>query len=1063
MKKIALLLAIFAFGLQAAIAQTKEITGTVTSAEDGSSIPGVSVSVKGTTLGTITNIDGEYTLKVPQDATTLIFSFVGMQSLEAPISGAEVNAQMEADVVGLNEVVVTAFGISKAKKALGYAATDVSPEDAIQKSEPDLFRSLDGKIPGVQINASSSTPGSSTKVLIRGNSSFLGNNDPLYVVDGIPYSNTEVTTGGVSARLTNAGAYGTGLSTLDPNNIESMEVLKGAAAAALYGSRAANGVVLITTKSGRKGQAASQKGLEVTVTSSYSLEQVASLPDYQNSYGQGSNFLYSNANGSWGPSFASLDSIATWSNYLAAYPEMAEKQPYQAYPNNVKDLFGTGSLFDNSVNIASNNDKGNVNLTISRLEQDGYIPHSEFERSSFSVGGNQKLENGLTVGGSISFSRTIQEGPFFGAGNYGGSVSSFARTLLMPRNIDAPGLPYETPDGRGLFPFSTSTVDNPLWSWKYNKIKSIMDRTVTTINAGYDFTDWLSASYQFGWNNFRMDRKQVINIGSVGPSDFAGAGQIKNDIYQTEELESNFNVTLNRTFGTDYDLRLVLGHNFNQRSIYRDEATGNKMIFKGIYNVDNTQEQIAEEYQSRRRLWAVYADLMFGYKNYAFLNFSLRNDHSSTLPVEHQSYFYPAVTASFVFTDALEINPKILNFGKVRAGWGRVGNDASPYYVNGTYLQDTPFDGRPIMLLPTISYDPELKPEFTSELEFGTELQFFNSRIGIDFTWYDRRTTDQIAPLSLPSSTGTRQYYTNFGELKNEGIELGVNLVPISLKNSFKWDIYATYSKNDSEVISLIDGTEQITLPTGSTSEPQPTLKPGYPYGFLRGSVIARAEDGTPLVNPSTGSYMEASELGDLGDPNPDFIASINNTFSYKGVSLGMKFDARVGGVISSGPASDLLGRGVTKDTEDRLGTRILPGILADPDTKAPLVDASGNTIPNTIQLQENDLWFASASTEPTFAMNSVDEFRMFDATVFRLSEVILAYDIPRNWLRETFIGSLNLSVIARNLWHYAPGFPEHTNYDPGSNAFGSGNVQGIDRESAPSTRRIGFNIKLTF
>ena len=1063
MKKIALLLAIFAFGLQSVFAQTREISGTVTSADDGSSIPGVSVSVKGTTLGTITDLDGKFILKVPQEAKTLVFSFVGMQAQEVAITGSSVKVVMQSDVVGINEVVVTAFGISKAKKALGYAATEVSPEDAVQKSEPDLFRSLDGKIPGVQINASSATPGSSTKVLIRGNSSFLGNNDPLYVVDGLPYSNTEVVTGGTSARLTNAGAYGTGISTLDPNDIESMEILKGAAAAALYGSRAANGVVLITTKSGSKKQRPSQKKFEVTLSSSSSIEQIAALPDYQNSYGQGSNFLYSNANGSWGPAFGSLDSIATWSNYRAAYPEMGAKQPYQAYPNNVKDLFRTGSILDNSINIASYNDKGNLNVTVSRLMQDGYIPHSEFERTSFSVGGNQKLDNGLTVGGTISFSRAIQDGPFFGAGNYGGSVSSFARTLLMPRNIDAAGLPYETPDGRTLFPFSATTVDNPLWSWKYNKINSIMDRTVTTVNLGYDFTKWLSASYQFGWNQYELDRKQVINIGSVGPGDFAGAGQIKNDVYQTEELESNFNITLKREFGTDYDLQVVLGHNANQRSIYRDDATGNKMIFKGIYNVDNTQEQTAGESQSRRRLWAVYADVMFGFRNYAFLNFSLRNDHSSTLPVEHQSYFYPAVTTSFVFTDAIDVNPDIINFGKIRASWGRVGNDASPYYVNGTYLQDTPFDGRPIMLLPTTSYDPELKPEFTTEIEVGTELRLFKSRIGIDFTWYDRRTTDQIAPLSLPASTGSRTYYTNFGELKNQGIELGLNLVPVNLANSFKWDVFATYSKNVSEVISLIEGIEQITLSTGSTSEPQPTLKPGYAYGFLRGSVIARDEEGNPLVNPSTGAYMEASELGDLGNPYPDYIVSINNTFSYKGISLGAKFDARIGGVLSSGPASDLLGRGVTKDTEDRLGTRILPGVLANPDTHTPLLDGSGNKIPNTIQLQENDLWFASASTAPTFAMNSVDEFAIFDATVFRLSEVILGYDVPKAWLRETFIGSLNLSVIARNLWHYAPGFPEHTNYDPGSNAFGSGNVQGIDRESAPSTRRIGFNIKLTF
>jgi TonB-linked SusC/RagA family outer membrane protein len=965
----------------------------------------------------------------------------------------------------LDEVVIMGpMGINRPARSVGFGQSIVDPNEAIQKAEPDLFRSLNGKIPGVQINAASATPGSATKILIRGNSSFLGSNDPLYVVDGIPYSNTEVTTGN---RLMTAGAYGTGISTLDPNDIESMEVLKGAAAAALYGSRAANGVILISTKSGSKKLRPSQKKFEVTLTSSYTTETIASLPEYQNSYGQGSNFNWSNANGSWGPAFGSAgnETIPTWANYLSAYPEMGATQVYKAYPNNVSGLFKTGYIFENSVNLMSFNDKGNFSTTVSHLQQDGYVPYSEFERTSFSVGGNQKLDNGITVGGVISFSRSVQDGPFFGAGNYGGSVSSFARTLLMPRNIDAVGLPYETPDGKSLFPFSSTTVDNPLWSWKYNKINTVMDRSVVSVNAGYDFTKWLSAYYQFGWNQYEMDRKQVINIGSVGPGDFAGQGQIINDNYTTQELESNFNLTFKHKFGDDFDLKAVLGHNANQRSTIRMNATGNKMIFKGIYNVDNTQEQTAGESHTKRRLWALYTDILLGYKNYAFLNFSLRNDHSSTLPTEHQSYYYPAVTGSFVFSDAFAVNPDILNFGKIRASWGRVGNDASPYYVNGTFLQDTPFDGRPIMLLPTTSYDPELKPEFTTEFEMGTELMFFRNRIGIDFTWYNRSTTNQIAALSLPSSTGARTYYTNFGELNNNGVELGLTLVPVDLKNSFRWHIYATYSKNTSKVVSLIKSMEdfQITMSTGSTSEPQPTLKEGYPYGYLRGSVIARDKDGTPLVNPSSGAYMEATELGDLGNPYPDYRVGVTNTFSFKGVSVSALFDARVGGVLVSGPASDMLGRGVTKDTEDRLGTRILPGILADPNTHEPILDANGNKIPNTIQLSENDLWFASASTAPTFAMNGVDEFATFDATVFRLSEISLGYDFPKEWLRRIFIGSVNLSIIARNLWYYAPGFPKYTNYDPGSNAFGAGNVQGIDRESAPSTRRIGFNIKLTF
>ena len=1071
MKKIALLFSCLLISIGLVTAQTQKITGTVISDDDGETVIGASVIVKErTTIGTITDIDGNFSLDVPEGDFTLLISYVGMAPKEVKAVAQHMTIILSANLQ-LDEVVVTAMGVLRSARSVGYGQTAVDPESAIQKAEPDLFRALQGKMPGVQVNASSATPGSATKIVIRGSSSFFGKNDPLYVVDGVPYSNPEYNSGDASSnsdRLTNSGAFGSGISTLDPNDIESMDVLKGAAAAALYGSRAANGVILITTKSGSKKARPSQKKFEVTLTSSLTTESIASLPNYQNTYGQGSNFLYSNANGSWGPAFGGdLKEIPTWSNYLAAYPDMGATQPYQAYPNNVKDLFQTGSMWDNSVNIMSQNDKGNFSTTVSNLSQDGFIPHSEFRRNSFSVGGNQKLDNGVTIGGTMNYSKSVQDGPFFGAGNYSGSVGSFARTMLMPRNIDAAGLPYETPDGKSLMPFSASTVDNPLWSWKNNKISTAQDRVVTTVNAGYDFTSWLTGYYQFGWNQLTIDRKEVINIGSVGPSEYVGQGQIRNNIFRNQEIESNFNLAFNRKFlNDDLDARVTVGHNVNQLDYKRQRATGSSMIFPDIYNVGNTIDHVAYEYLSQRRLWALYGDVQLGYKHYAFLGFTIRNDHSSTLPVKNNSYYYPSVSGSFIFSDFFEIDPKTLNYGKLRASWGKTGKDADVYYLNGAFDRFNPFDGRPLMSYRDVSYDPELKPEFSTEFDLGTELMFFDSRIGIDFTWYSKLSKNQIAQVSLPASTGGRYYWTNFGEISNKGIELALTLVPVDMRNSLRWSISGTFTKNKSEVLSLtyngIDQ-EQMTLSTGSTSEVQPTLKVGYPFGYLRGSVIARDTDGTPLINPSSGSFMVDTELGDLGDPNPDFMTSMTNTIKYKGIVLSAMVDARVGGIIVSGPASDMLGRGVTKDTEDRLGTRILYGVYADPNTLTPILDANGNRIPNTVQLSENDLWFASSSNTPTFAMYGVDEFTAFDATVFRLSEISLGYEVPGKYLRNTFIGSASVSVIARNLWHYAPGFPKHTNYDPGSNSWGMGNVQGIDRETAPSIRRFGVNVKLTF
>ena len=1066
MRKLIYLFLCVLLSIGYSISQTKTVTGTVISEDDGEPVLGATVIVKELpSIGTITDIDGNFSLSIPENGKTLSVSYVGMNPIEVIADTQNRMRIMLSSNLQLEEVVVTAMGVLRSARSVGYGQMVVNPDEALQKAEPDLFRALQGKMPGVQVNASSSTPGSVTKIVIRGSTSFFGSNDPLYVVDGVPYSNPEYSE--TSQRLTSAGAYGSGISTLDPNDIESMDVLKGAAAAALYGSRASNGVILITTKSGSKKARPSQKKFEITLTSSLTTESIAALPNYQNKYGQGSNFLYSNANGSWGPAFGgALKEIPTWSNYLAAYPDMGATQPYQAYPNNVKGLFDTGSMWDNSVNIMSQNDKGNFSATVSNLTQDGYIPHSAFRRNSFSVGGNQKLDNGITVGGTITYSKSVQDGPLFGTGNYAGSVSSFSRTLLMPRNIDAVGLPIQTPDGRSLMPFSATTVDNPLWSWKNNYNNSILERIVTTLNAGYDFTSWLSAYYQFGWNQLNTDRKEVINIGSVGPNGYVGEGRITNNAYKNQEIESNFNLTFKQKFlDKDLDLRVTAGHNVNQVDYVRTRGIGNSMIFPDIYNVDNTKEQTGYEYHRQRRIWALYGDVQLGYKSYAFLGFTIRNDHSSTLPNKHNSYYYPSVSGSFIFSDFFEIDQKLLNYGKIRASWGKTGKDADPYYVNGTFDYETPFNGRPLMYYPTTSFDPELKPEFSSEFDLGTELMFFNNRIGIDFTWYSKMSTNQIAPVSLPASTGGSTYYTNFGKISNKGIELSLTLVPVDLKNSLRWSILGTFTKNKSEVLSLtykgIDQ-EQITLSTGSSSEVQPTMKVGYPYGYLRGSVIARDVDGTPLINPSSGAFMASTELGDLGNPNPDFMSSITNTIKFKGVVFSAMFDARVGGVIVSGPASDMLGRGVTKDTEDRLGTRIIYGVYGDPNTQTPLLDGNGNRMLNTIQLSENDLWFADSGS-PTFSMNGVAEFTAFDATVLRLSEISLGYDIPSKFLKKTFIGSASISVIARNLWHYAPGFPKHSNYDPGSNSYGSGNVQGIDRETAPSTRRLGLNVKLTF
>ena len=1055
-----LLLACLFVGIGLVTAQTLKVTGVVISEEDGQPVVGASVLVKGTSQGTITDMNGNFTLpNVPSSAKTLQVSYIGMQTQEVAIRPS-VRIVLKSDAKVLDEIVVTAAGIRRAERSLGYAVSKVKAEEALQKAEPDMLRSLEGKIPGVNISAPSGMAGSATRITIRGNSSFLGGNEPLYVVDGVPYSNSEIAS---SNQATSAGgAYGSALSTLDPNDIESMNVLKGAAAAALYGSRAANGVVLITTKTGSKSNKVIGKGLEVSLNASYTFEKIASLPDYQNSFGTGSNFIPGGSNGSWGAAFTDVTEVPlrmyAANIYGKAYPDMPEMVPYKAFKNNVKDLFETGGIYDLSLNINKYSETGNFTATISRMQQDSYIPFADFGRYSISVGGTQQLSNGIRVGGNVSYSRNKQNGPMFG-NNQSSAIgaSSFARALILGRNWDM-SFPYETPDHKSLF-FVGDQADNPLWSWRYNKIRTQMDRTVANFNVGYDITSWLSVDYRVGINDYKMDRMEVLNLGSRA---LGGKGRILKETYDTQEIESTLLFRFDKDLNSDFNVKATLGHNVNQFTSQNTKTVGLNIMSPGVYNLTNTESQTVDpDNYTRTRLWAIFGDVTLGYKNFAFLGFTGRNDFSSTLPKDNRSFFYPSVSASFVFTDAFHINEDIIKFGKIRLSWAKVGRDASAYYKNGAFLLEKPYMGQPILEVPSYTFDPKLEPEFTSEWEVGTELQFLNSRVNLDLTLYTRNSTNQIAPLSLPESTGYNRYYTNFGKMNNKGIEVGLGIIPI-MNNDFKWDMYATYTLNRSEVKELAKDVTRVSLSTGFTT-PGAVLDVGQPYGMLVGEKYARDEEGNLLVDPASGAYLIDNENGYIGNPAPKYKASLNNTFTYKGFSLSFMLDAQVGGCVWSSFLTDVLGRGVTKDTEDRYGTRILPGYLGDPATKKPLLDENGNKIRNTVQLTESDLWFTPSSGVSTFAVNGVDEAAVYDATTIRLREVVLGYQLPKSLLAKTFIGSASISFVARNLWFYAPNVPKHTNYDPTLNTYGGGNVQGIDFTTAPNTRRYGFNLKLTF
>lgn len=1071
MKRILLLSFMFVFVLSFAAWAQRTVSGKVTD-DSGESLPGVNVVLKGTTTGTTTDLDGNYRLSIPEAGGTLVVSFIGLETQELEVgSRSVINVKMTSDVTELTEVVVTAYGIERQKKALGYAVADVDAKQVQQVSEPDILRSMQGKIPGVNISGSSGAPGSATRITLRGSSSISSNNDPLFVVDGVPFNNTQYNT---SNQLLGGGAYGSPLALLDPNSIESVSVLKGAAAAALYGSRAANGVVIVTTKGGKAG--ASRKGFEVTVGSSYSVEDIT-LPEYQNKYGNGSEFNYQNSNGSWGPAFSQRDSFPTWANYTAVFPDLPTNSPYVAQPDNVKDLFRKGSVFENSVNVTAGNGNSSFSGGISHLAQEGYIPNSSFDRSTINVGARTQLVNGFNFGGSGTYTKSETSGPFFGENGASGAevASSFARTLWLGRTWDS-DLPFETPTGGNVF-YNTNSIDNPRWSWKHNGVNETTDRIAMTFDVGYDFGGWLTATYKIGTNQYTTRRKQRYDLGSNA---YSGGGALTTDDISFQEINSDLVLTGKHSI-QDFDLQLVVGQNVNQRTVERQSILGTPMVVPDIFDLDNMSTITPNGGDfTKRRMMGLFYDASFGYKDFLFFNTTGRNDWSSTLPLVHRSFFYPSASLSFIFTDGLNINSDILSFGKVRASWAKVGNDADPYSLKNVYRVnfgqstgligsqpdiDFPFNGQSGLTLDNVASDPELTPEFTSEYEVGVNLQFFRGRINLDVTYYDRNATELISDVSVPSSTGFEQIVTNFGDVENKGWEIGLNVTPVKTASGFEWNMFWNYTKNKNTVLSLADGVEQIDLRALFGGGIRPVAIKGESLGALYGGVSAKDDDGNWLIDPTTGLLFPA--LGDdafdiIGDPNPNYTLDVTNTLSFKGVTLNFLISYKDGGDIYSTTVERLMGRGVAADTENREQSRIIPGFLGDPNTGEPILDESGNKIPNTIQVTTNDLFFAAGGPQ-SFFINGADEASVFDGTVIRLRELSLGYSLPPSILDKTPFGSVNISFTGRNLWRFAPNIPHSTNFDPEVNGFGASNTQGIEYAAAPQAKRYGVNLRFTF
>lgn len=1085
-------------------AQDRVVSGRVVSAEDGTGLPGVNVVLKGTGTGTVSDVDGNYKVTVPAEGGTLVFSFIGLESQETEIgSRSVVDATLASDVKQLTEVVVTAVGIEREKKALGYAVTDLAGDKISQRSEPDALRAIQGKIPGVNIVGGGGAVGQGSNITIRGASSLLGNNQPLWVVDGVPFDNTTYATGSFTSQTTTSNRS----FDLDPNNIESMTVLKGAAAAALYGSRASNGVIVVTTKAGKKG---TKKGLEVALNTSFSVEDVANLPDVQTRYSQGNNNLYVDGNfGTWGAPFdlsspawqipdnanqiLSIDPATGYAwvrhpydrysnpNNTPYFPDLANDSVLFKPYDNVRDFLQRGNLMETAVNISGGNEKANFVAGISRMKNEGIIPENQATRTSTNIGGNTTLDNGLFVGGSVTYVNTDMVSPPT-SGLYTASPSVTQRLLYTPPNVDI-NWPFQ--DSNGNQAFYRPDNDNPWYLAKYAPHTSKVDRYFGNFNIGYDVFEWLNVTYKAGFNGFTDRKMEVLpRTNTLFPT-----GRIIEDELRRMELDGNLLVTVTRDLSQDINLKAIVGHNANHRIVERQAYQGIGIIVPGINDLDNTQTVAPFGGGKNERAYqAVFTDLSLSYKDYLFLNLTGRNDWTSALPKDNRSYFYGGTSASFIFTDALNITSDFLNSGKIRIGAARVGSDPSPYltqallyntnpsgqgFGNNVASIDFPFAGNNGQTLTDALGNGQLTPEFTSEIEFGTDLRLLKNKVGIDFTYYSRNTTDQIVAIAVPVTSGFSSAVSNIGRVSNKGIEIGLDLTPVSLSNGLTWNIFASFTRNRNVVEELTDGLDEVFV-GGYGDDVRIVHQVGQPYGQIRGDVAARSEDGQLLIDPATGKLITSAEEQIIGDPNPDFLLGLTNSFSWKGVTLSALLDYRHGGDMWSGSYNQIYGRGITPGTipdgpRGREVTLVIPGVIGDPRTQQARLDENGNTIPNTTMLTVNDWFFIH-----TFGSSGPAEFSIFDQTTIRLREINLSYDLPKSLLGRTPFGSANVSLSGRNLWYNAVNFPSDLNFDPETSSLGSGNVegisgaqtgnaQGVDFGVVPTTKRYGVNLRLTF
>jgi TonB-linked SusC/RagA family outer membrane protein len=1050
--------------VQISFAQEKTISGTV-SDESGLPLPGVNIIIKGTTTGTQTDFDGNYTITA-NVGNVLSFTYLGLKPQEATVGASNtINVTMQEDASVLDEVVVTALGIKREKKSLGYASQEVKGDAVNTVKDVNFINSLSGKIAGIDIQ-NTGTMGGSSNVVIRGYSSLYNSNQALFVVDGVPISNINSNSAG--QRSGRAGYdYGNAASDVNPDDIESINVLKGGAATALYGSQAANGVIVITTKSGKNS-----KGIGVTVNSSVTFNQYnkETFATYQKEYGAGyydgfhpGGFYYKNgepyALSDWDGSFGIVPFnenllVHQWNSFYPQLPETFGKAtPWVAGKHDPSYVFQTGNTLFNSVSIDGGGEKGNFKLGYTKLDQEGIMPNSKILRDNVDFGASYKLNDKLTATANASYIKTS------GKGRYGTGYDSqnFMQTSRQwwQTNVDVKEQKEAFLATRDNITWNTSYIDEDLHAiyhdnvyWmRYNNYETdLRNRVLGNMTLNYEVNDWLNIFGRVSLDTYSGNQEERINNGSTSlPSKYS----IFNESFTQNIYDLHF--LFDKDLTEKLSLKGILGASL-QRIHYSSmyASTNGGINVDGLFSLSNSVNSIQAptQYEYTSGVDGYFANVSLGYDNMLFIEGSYRYDIASTLPTNDNEYDYYGVSGSFLFSEVL--NSNFISLGKLRFGYAKTGNAARPLTLYNTYDLNTPVDGQASASLPSVNNNSKLKNEESTEKEIGLEMMFANKRVGFDLSLYDKTSTDLLTNISVTPAIGYSGQWLNAGEIQNKGIELSLWGSPIKT-DDFEWRIDLNWAKNESEVLSLPSGLKNLQL--ASLQEGSINATVGEPYGMIRGSNFVFDDNGNKIIG-TNGAYMVTeSEDENLGTYQPDWKGGINNRFTYKNLSLSFLIDIKKGGNVFSLDTWYGMATGQYPETAglNELGNpKRTPvadggGILLD----GVQADGSPNTVRARMDYYANALGYTKAPTA----------LHVYDAGFVKLREVSLAYSLPKHLLKNTFIEGMTISAIGRNLWIIDKSLP----YSDPEAGLSSGNVQGYQSGAYPSTKDYGFSVKLQF